>query len=344
MIDLRSDTVTKPSAEMLEAMVNADLGDDVFGEDPTVAQLEAELAQRFGMEAGLFCPSGTMTNQIAVMTHTVPGDEVICDFNCHVNFYEQGGMARNASVSVNPIFGNRGVFTANDVKAKLRPVDDHFPTTKLVLVENTCNRGGGKVFPLENIKEIRALCDSTGLKLHLDGARIFNAIVASGVDAKTYGDHFDSISICLSKGLGCPIGSVLLGNRSFINKARRVRKVLGGGMRQAGIIAAAGIYAINNNVDRLSVDHARAKEIGQLLYGLAFVDSVLEPETNILVFKVKEEFDADKIAAQLEQAGIGCFTVGENRIRFVFHLDVSEGAYSEMKKRVKAFSPVELQG
>lgn len=342
MIDLRSDTVTKPSAEMLKAMVNADLGDDVFGEDPTVTLLETELAKRFGMEAGLFCPSGTMTNQIAVMTHTVPGNEVICEYNCHVNFYEQGGMARNAGVSVNPIFGDRGVFTAADVEDKLRPVDDHFPTTKLVLVENTCNRGGGKVFPLENIKAIRKTCDANGLKLHLDGARIFNAIVASGVDPETYGQQFDSISICLSKGLGCPIGSVLVGSTAFIKKARRVRKVLGGGMRQAGIVAGAGIFALNNNIDRLSDDHARAKEIGQLLYGLRFVDSVLEPETNILVFKVKEEFDATVIATQLEKVGIGCFAVGENRIRFVFHLDISEASYSELKKLLRDFMPTRL--
>ncbi|MFT4526723.1 MAG: threonine aldolase [Bacteroidia bacterium] len=329
MIDLRSDTVTKPSSKMLEAMASAELGDDVFQEDPTVNLLEKSLANRFGMEAGLFCPSGTMTNQIAVMVHTNPGDEVICDVNCHVNYYEQGGMSRNAGVAVNAIDGNRGVFDAETVREKLRPIDVHFPSTKLVLAENTCNRGGGKVFPYKNLKEIRDLCSDHDLKFHLDGARLYNAIVASGISEAQYGRLFDSISICLSKGLGCPAGSVLLGNEQFIYQARRVRKVLGGGMRQAGILAAAGLYAIENNVERLEKDHVRAKSVAETLKSCRFVDSVLEPETNILVFKVNNELDANQVVVTLKENEIGCFMVGNNSIRFVFHLDISE---TDMKR------------
>lgn len=324
MIDLRSDTVTKPSSKMLEAMVSANLGDDVFGEDPTVNLLESKLASRFGMDAGLFCPSGTMTNQIAVMAHTNPGEEVICDVNCHVNFYEQGGMSRNSGVAVNTINGDRGVFSAEMVKAKLRPTDIHFPTTKLVLAENTCNRGGGKIFPYENLQSIKGLCNEHDLKFHLDGARLYNAVVAAEITEQSYGQLFDSISICLSKGLGCPAGSVLLGEKSFINQARRARKVLGGGMRQAGILAAAGIYAIENNVDRLKEDHERAKSAAELLKSCQFVDSVLEPETNILVFKIINDLNANDVVTEFESAQVGCFSVGENRIRFVFHLGISD--------------------
>ena len=341
MIDLRSDTITKPSLGMLKAITSAEVGDDVFSEDPTISRLEEMLADRFGMEAGLFCPSGTMTNQIAVMTHTKPGDEVICEFNCHVNFYEQGGMARNAGVSVNPIFGNRGVFTASDLKAKLRPIDEHFPKTKLVLAENTCNRGGGKVFPYPLLKEIRAVCDENNLKFHLDGARLYNAIVATSNSENDFGRIFDSISICLSKGLGCPVGSVLLGTYSFIDEARRARKVLGGGMRQAGVLAAAGIYAVENNIDRLTVDNKWAAEVGKILEQLSFVESILAPETNILIFKVIEDLSAEQVVNQLAKEGICCFAVGENKIRFVFHLDISNEQFNDLKEVLKQFEPVQ---
>ena len=340
MIDLRSDTVTKPSSKMLEAMVSANLGDDVFEEDPTVNLLETKLASRFGMEAGLFCPSGTMTNQIAVMAHTNPGDEVVCDVNCHVNYYEQGGMSRNAGVAVNTIDGDRGVFTADMVGKKLRSTDVHFPTTKLVLAENTCNRGGGKVFPYEELQGIRNLCTEQDLKFHLDGARLYNAIVESGITEDGYGQLFDSISICLSKGLGCPVGSVLLGEEPFIYQARRIRKVLGGGMRQAGILAAAGLYAIENNIVGLHEDNERAKSVAELLKTCRFVDSVLEPETNILVFKVIDDLSAKDVVTKLESLEVGCFQVGENRIRFVFHLDISEEDMSNLENTLKELDSV----
>ena len=344
MIDLRSDTVTKPSSKMLEAMVSADLGDDVFAEDPTVITLEDTLANRFGMDVGIFCPSGTMTNQIAVMTHTNPGDEVICDVNCHVNFYEQGGISRNAGVAANLIEGDRGVFNAEMVKNKLRPTDLHFPTTKLVLAENTCNRGGGKVFPYESLQGIKDICSENKLKFHLDGARLYNAIVASGISELEYGQLFDSISICLSKGLGCPVGSVLLGDEEFIHKARRVRKVLGGGMRQAGILAAAGLYALDNNVKRLSLDHERARLIADTLTSCEFVESVLEPDTNILVFKVVSGLNADVVSAKFNEHGVGCFSVGDNRIRFVFHLDISEGDISSLDETIRKMDSVLIIG
>ncbi len=257
MIDFRSDTVTKPSPQMLECMFTAKVGDDVFGEDPSVNELESLAASMFGLEAGLFCPSGTMTNQIAIKAHTQPGDELICDKMSHIYQYEGGGIAFNSGCSVKLIDGDRGRITADQVKAAINPDDVHKPNTSLVSLENTANRGGGSCYNFTDIQEIKEVCLQNNLKLHLDGARIFNALIAKNETAKQYGEIFDTISICLSKGLGTPVGSVLLGPKDFIKKARRIRKVFGGGMRQAGFMAAAGIYALQNNIDRLSIERDR---------------------------------------------------------------------------------------
>ncbi|TAH01906.1 MAG: aminotransferase class I/II-fold pyridoxal phosphate-dependent enzyme, partial [Sphingobacteriales bacterium] len=256
--DYRSDTVTRPTPAMLAAMMNAPLGDDVFGEDPTINQLEQLAAGTFGYEAAIFCPSGTMTNQIAIKCHTQPGDEVICDKNSHVYIYEGGGIAFNSGASVRLLEGDRGRITAEQVAESVNPDDVHRPISRLVSLENTCNRGGGSCYNLTEIEKIRKVCNQHGLILHLDGARLFNAMVARKEDPQAYGKLFHSISICLSKGLGAPVGSLLLGNQAFIKKARRVRKVFGGGMRQAGVLAAAGIYAMENHVERLTQDHLHA--------------------------------------------------------------------------------------
>src|SRR6188472_669187 len=255
VIDLRSDTVTKPSPGMLDAMMTAKVGDDVFGEDPSINKVEAESARMFGMEAAIFCPSGTMTNQIAIKCHTQPGDEVICDESAHIYQYEGGGVAFNSSASVKLLYGDRGRINAAQVKSAINPDDNHKANTSLVCLENTSNRGGGSCYDFNEIKKIKEVCVEKHLALHLDGARLWNALIAKKETSKQYGENFDSISICLSKGLGCPVGSVLLGKKDLIKKARRIRKVFGGAMRQGGIIAAAGIYALKNNIERLKQDH-----------------------------------------------------------------------------------------
>ena len=269
-IDFRSDTVTRPTPAMLNAMMEAPVGDDVFGEDPSVNNLEKRAAEMFGMEAGLFCPSGTMTNQIAIKCHTQPGDEVICDSTAHIYQYEGGGIAFNSGASVKLLSGDRGRISAQQVKEAINPDDVHRAHTSLVCLENTSNRGGGSCYDINNIKEIKKVCTEAGLPLHLDGARLFNAIVAKEENVLDYGRLFNSISICLSKGLGAPVGSVLLGTNTFIKKARRIRKVFGGGMRQAGYIAAAGLYALQNNISRLTNDHAAAKQIADALENAIF--------------------------------------------------------------------------
>jgi len=292
IIDLRSDTVTKPSKAMLEAMMHAEVGDDVFEEDPTVMQLEAMAAGIFGKEAGLFCPSGTMTNQVAVKVHTRPGDEVICDKTAHMYLYEGGGIAFNSGASVRLINGNRGRFTAEEVLGNINADNVHFPVTRLVVVENTVNRGGGAIWKFADIKDIASVCRNNKLKLHLDGARIFNALAETGEKPIEYGALFDSVSVCLSKGLGAPIGSVLLGDKEFIKQARRVRKVLGGGMRQVGILAAAGIFALQNNIERLKDDHRRAKALEKILQKVPFVQEVLPVETNIVIAEFEKNIKA----------------------------------------------------
>jgi threonine aldolase len=324
MIDYRSDTVTRPSKEMLQAMVLAPLGDDVFGEDPTVIELETKLASMFGIEDGIFCPSGTMTNQIAIKCHTQPGDEVICDQSSHVYLYEGGGIAFNAGCSVRLLNGDKGRLTADLIKEGINNKEDiHKPLSTLVSLENTANRGGGSCYNLEELVEIRRVCEENHLKLHLDGARLFNAIVAKKEEPKEYGKIFDSISICLSKGLGAPVGSVLLGTKQLISKARRYRKVLGGGMRQAGILAAAGIYALDNNIEKLAKDHCHAHQIFEVLKEKDFVGEILPAETNILIFEVIKKFSPSSFANVMKEKGFLLIPISSTQVRMVLHLDIT---------------------
>ena len=323
MIDLRSDTVTKPTIEMKSFMMDAKLGDDVFEDDPSVRHLEDMAASMFGKEAGLFCPSGTMTNQIALMTHLKPGDEVICSRESHIYNYEGGGIARNAGASVRLIERKTGLLTVSDIADNINPDDVHQPVTKLVALENTCNRGGGNCYDINEIKAIKEFCDKIGLPVHLDGARLFNAIVKKGHYAEDYGACFDSISICLSKGLGAPLGSLLLGDAHFIKTARRNRKVLGGGMRQVGIVASAGTYALNHHVDRLKDDHEHAQIIANALANCSWINQVLDVETNIIVASLKDDFEPLKFLHKLEEDGVLAIPFGKGKIRMVTHLDVS---------------------
>ncbi len=323
MIDFRSDTVTRPTPGMLEAMMRAPVGDDVFGEDPTVNQLEAMCAALFGMEAGIFCPSGTMTNQIAIKCHTQPGDEVICDRLSHIYQYEGGGIAFNSGASVRLLEGDRGRITAEQVKESINPDDIHKPVTTLVSLENSANRGGGSCYHFADIQLIKEACLQNNLKLHLDGARLFNALVAKNETCKQYGETFDSISICLSKGLGTPVGSVLIGTKAIIKKARRIRKVFGGGMRQAGYLAAAGIYALENHVARLAEDHAHAQQIEKALTAKDFVGEILPVETNIIIFEVKGRFTAPQLAEKLREESIFVIPISSKQIRIVVHLDIT---------------------
>jgi threonine aldolase len=323
MIDYRSDTVTLPGPAMREAMLKAPLGDDVFREDPSVNALQDLAAGLFGMEEALFCPSGTMTNQIAIKVHTRPGDEVICSDQAHVYVYEGGGIAFNSGAQARPLPGDRGRITAEQVAEAVNPEDVHRAPTSLVCLENTVNRGGGSCYDLSEIQKIRALCLSRGLKLHLDGARIFNALCATGQPAAAYGALFDSISVCLSKGLGAPVGSLLLGSRHFIQQARRVRKVMGGGMRQAGILAAAGTYALQHHVQRLQEDHAHAKQLAGVLKDRDFTGNILPVETNILIFEVKGRYTPSSFTERLKQDGILALPVSPSRVRMVLHLDIT---------------------
>lgn len=323
MIDYRSDTVTKPSPEMLKAMWSASVGDDVFGEDSSINELEQLAAGMFGMEAGLFCPSGTMTNQIAIKVHTQPGDEVICDADAHIYQYEGGGIAFNSGASVKLLAGDRGRVTAAQVANAINPDDVHRARTSLVCLENTSNRGGGSCYEWNDITAIRALCDQHGLAFHLDGARLFNALVAKSETPQQYGATFDSISICLSKSLGCPVGSVLLGKKDFIRRARRIRKVFGGGMRQAGYLAAAGIYALKNNIDRLQEDHAHARQLAASLQDRNWVKRVLPVETNIIIFELHEAGSAPALVQKLKELDILAYAIAPDRIRLVVHLDIT---------------------
>jgi len=324
MIDLRSDTFTKPSPEMLESMFSAEVGDDVFGEDPSVNRLEEMAAEMFKKEAGLFCPSGTMTNQIAIRCHTQPGDEVICDKLSHVYIYEGGGIASNSGCQVKPIDGSRGMITAAQVRDAINPDDVHKPVSRLVSLENTANRGGGSCYDFNVIREIKEVCTDNGLQLHLDGARLFNALVAKGETPEQYGEIFDSISLCLSKGLGTPVGSVLVGSKDFIKKARRVRKVFGGGMRQAGYLAAAGIFALENNVNRLSEDHLHAKQIAEALLKTTYVGKMMPVETNIVIFEVIGDYTPVSFIEQLRKHDILALPISPTQVRMVLHLDVNQ--------------------
>ncbi|MEO8588035.1 MAG: GntG family PLP-dependent aldolase [Flavobacteriales bacterium] len=324
MIDLRSDTVTKPTPAMRQAMAQAEVGDDVFGEDPTVNALEARMAALFGYEAAVFCASGTMTNQIAINVHTRPGDAVICEEGAHVYRYEGGGMMANSGCSVNFVTADRGRFTAEQVAASVSDRSNtHLARTRLVNIENTSNRGGGSVWDLAEVKRIRTVCDQHDLALHMDGARIFNAMVVDGTTPQQWGAQFDSISICLSKGLGAPVGSVLVGNSAFIHEARRVRKRFGGGTRQAGILAAAGLHALDHHIKRLADDHARAKRLETALAGRPFVESMMPVETNIVVFTVKS-MEVNDLLSRLREQGVIAVQFGPRTVRFVTHLDVSD--------------------
>ena len=321
-INLISDTVTKPSKEMLEFMMSSNVGDDVFKDDPTVNELEDLIATKFGMESALFFPSGTMANQTAIKIHTQPGDQLICDKYAHVYNYEGGGVSFNSGVSCKLLDGNRGMFTNEQVISAINPPDFyHSPKTSLVCVENTTNKGGGACWDINELIKIKKTCLEHNLFYHLDGARIWNAMVKTNTKPIQYGNIFDSISICLSKGLGCPVGSVLIGSREFINKAIRVRKVLGGGMRQAGYLAACGIYALNNNIERLKEDHLKAVEIEKLLTKKYFIKKVEEVETNILIFQLKSNYDSNVFLEKMLDSGIKLISMGDNKLRIVTHKD-----------------------
>jgi len=322
-IDFRSDTVTKPSKGMLEAMFQASVGDDVFGEDPSINELERLAADLFGMEAAIYCPSGTMTNQIAIKCHTQPGDEIICDATSHIYQYEGGGIAFNSGSSVRLINGDKGRITAEQVAENINPDDVHKAHSSLVSLENTSNRGGGSCYETGEIKNIRTVCDENDLKLHLDGARLFNALVAKNQSPKEYGGLFHSISICLSKSLGCPVGSLLLGQKDFIKKARRIRKVFGGGMRQAGYLAAAGIYALKNNIDRLKDDHLHAQQIAQALVKKDFVSEVFPVETNIIIFSVIQPYTSQTLVTKFKEHNIFGYAISPTHVRLVTHLDIT---------------------
>jgi threonine aldolase len=321
--DLRSDTVTKPSQEMKAFMMDAPVGDDVFQEDPTVNELEKFAADYFGMEAALYCSSGTQTNQIAINVHCRPGDEVICSKDAHIYFYEGGGIAKNSGSSVLLLPGDRGRITAAAVLSGIKdPNNPHYPLTSLVSLEDTMNRGGGAIYDFNEIKAIRKVCLENKLPLHLDGARLFNALVENNIPPKDYAAQFDSISICLSKGLGAPVGSVLLGNKDFIHRARRARKVLGGGMRQAGIIAAGGLYAMKNNIERLKVDHNNAKLLETALNELNWVEEVLPVQTNIVVARLADHIDVPELIAKCAEKDLHFMAFGVQTIRMVTHLDI----------------------
>lgn len=338
-IDLRSDTVTKPSKGMLDAMYNAPVGDDVFHEDPTVNKLEDYVAEMFGMEAAIFCSSGTQTNQIAINVHVRPGDEVITHVDSHVYKYEGGGIARNSGASVRLLDGNRGRLRVEDIANWINnPEDVHLPLTRLVSLEDTANRGGGAIYDFEEIKRISTFCKANGLPLHLDGARLMNAMIENNVSLKEYANQFDSISLCLSKGLGAPVGSVLLGKKDFIKKARRVRKVFGGGMRQAGFIAAGGLYALENNVERLKEDHKHAKALEQALNELSWVKEVIPVQTNIVVFVLNDHDRRDNIIAQLAEKGVYVMAFGPGMIRMVTHLDVTSADIDQIIHILRSLS------
>lgn len=334
--DLRSDTFTKPSPAMLDVMFKAPVGDDVFGEDPSVNKLEAISAELFGMEAALFCPSGTMTNQIGIKCHTHPGDEVICDKVSHVYIYEGGGIAFNSGCQVKPIEGDRGRITAEQVIEAINPDDPHKARTRLVCLENTANRGGGSCYDFTEFHRIKEVCENNKLGLHLDGARLWNALVSRNETPKQYGEIFDSISICLSKGMGAPVGSLLLGRSDYIKQARRVRKVFGGGMRQAGYLAAAGIYALENNLNRLEEDHQNAKQIASVLVKKDFIGKIMPVETNIIIFEVTGSYTAKEFCTKLRQHKILCLSISETQVRMVTHLDITKEMLKNLIQVIEA--------
>lgn len=335
-IDLRSDTLTLPTAKMKEAMDKAPLGDDVYGEDPSVNSLEKKAAALFGMEAALFCPTGTMTNQLAIKVHTQPGDEVICDKLSHIYLYEGGGIAMNAFSSVRPLEGDLGRITASMVEENINNAKDvHQPISRMVSLENTVNKGGGSIYDFNEIRKIKSVCSNNDMILHLDGARLFNALVETRESMHDYGTTFDSISICLSKGLGCPVGSVLLGKRAFIDKARRYRKAMGGGWRQAGALAAAGIYALDHHIPLLKEDHRRAKEIGKLLSQNSWVETVYPVSTNIVLAQLPKHRTSQEFVTTLAEKDVHVVSFGKHLVRFVTHLDFSDEQLDALSSRLR---------
>lgn len=336
IIDLRSDTLTRPTAEMKAVMFDAPVGDDVFGEDPTVNALEEKIARMFGMEAGIFCPSGTMTNQIAIRLHTRLQTEVICHQYSHIYLYEGGGIMSNSHASVKLLSGDLGKITASQIAEAINPDDVHAPETTLVSLENTMNKGGGSIYRLEEIKPIHALCKGKEINLHLDGARLFNALVESGESPADWGPHFDTISICLSKGLGCPIGSVLLGTKEAMRRARKVRKGFGGGMRQAGILAAAGIYALDHHIERLKEDHVKARAIGEILQKKSFVREIFPVTTNIVIARIAGISPEEMLQKCAEQQ-ILAVKFGKDLVRFVTHYDFGQAELDAFESRISKF-------
>lgn len=336
IIDLRSDTVTKPTAEMLEAMMQAKVGDDVYKEDQTVNILEEKIAKLFGKEKALFFPSGTMANQTAIKLHTNPGDQVICDKYAHIYNYEGGGASFNSGVSCKLIDGNRGMFTADQVEEAINPPDFyHSPLTRLVEIENTTNKGGGACWDFDEILKIKALCKTHNLGYHLDGARLWNALVAKNETAAQYGDAFDTISVCLSKGLGCPVGSVLVGDKAIMENAIRIRKILGGGMRQVGFFAAAGLYALEHNIERLAEDHKKAKYLAELLKQSDCVKNVEPVETNIVIFELFKD-KSEKLLKSLSEHQILITNMGNNKLRMVTHLHITDQQIDKVEKVIKS--------
>lgn len=332
IIDLRSDTVTKPSEEMLEAMMQAKVGDDVFREDPTVNILEARIAKMFGKERALFFPSGTMANQTAIKLHTNPGDQIICDKYAHIYNYESGGASFNSGVSCKLLDENNGFFKAEDVVNAINPDAYYYSKTSLVAIENTANRRGGTCWDFEEIKRISTVCNNHNLGFHLDGARIWNALVAKNETPKQYGDVFDTISVCLSKGLGCPIGSILVGNSKIMQNAIRIRKIFGGNMRQAGYLAAAGLYALDNNIERLENDHIKAKEIGEKLSKLSMIKAIEPIETNIVIFELNEDINENTFVQKLADKEIYIISMGGNKLRMVTHMDYTNDMHLRFLK------------
>jgi len=323
--DLRSDTVTRPSPGMLDAIMHAKTGDDVYKEDPTVNELEQRMSALFGMDDALFFPSGSMANQAAIKLHTNPGEQLICDKWAHVYHYEGGGVSFNSGVSCKLVDGDRGMITASQVEESINPPDFyHSPLTSLVCLENTTNKGGGACYELETIKEIRKVCDTHGLGLHLDGARLMNAVIAKKQQPIDFGKYADTISVCFSKGLGAPLGTVLVGKKGIMENAIRVRKVLGGGMRQVGFMAAAGIYALDNNVDRLEEDHRRAKEISEVLRARPYINKVEPTETNIVIFYLADSLSEENFINDLQKKNILISNMGHGKLRVVTHLDYTE--------------------
>ena len=322
-VDFRSDTVTRPTPGMLEAMMQAEVGDDVFGEDPTVKKLEAKIAGIFGKEAAIYCPSGTMTNQIALRILTQPQDEVICDKRSHIYLYEGGGIASNSMISAKLVDGDRGRLLPEHILENVNNPDDvHFPRTTLVALENTMNKGGGAYYKLSQMKEVSEAARSKGLKMHLDGARIFNALTETGDKPEAVGALFDTVSVCFSKGLGAPIGSTLVGSADLIKQAKRVRKVFGGGMRQAGYLAAACIYSLDNHMERLKEDHRKARVLGEEVKKLPYVTGVLPVDTNIVIFEIDKKVLAVDVVARLKEQGILAVPFGKHEVRLVTHLDI----------------------